>query len=120
MTGRSTGPEAISRRDETPPTGPVIIFDDDSHMYVLKDQAVAEAWWEMPDEYTCGFDALARPLRMTGEPHRVRLELTRADPDEAELRRMVAEHYRRHRRGETPPQATDLSEYVTALPCEGL
>ncbi|MFJ4849327.1 MULTISPECIES: hypothetical protein [unclassified Streptomyces] len=102
----------------TRPTGPVIIFDDAFHMYVLRDQAFAEAWWEEPGEYICGFDALARPLRMTGEPHRVHLELTGAEPDEAELRRLVAGHYHRCLRGQRPPQAADLAEFVAALPRE--
>ncbi|WP_220297076.1 hypothetical protein [Streptomyces sp. MBT84] len=104
----------------TTPIGPVIIFDDEFHMYVLTDQAFAEAWWEMPDEFSCGFDALARPLSMTGEPHRVRLELTDREPDEAELRRLVANHYRRFLPGEAPPQAPALADFVAALPREGL
>ncbi|MER5220509.1 hypothetical protein [Streptomyces flaveus] len=104
----------------TTPIGPVIIFDDEFHMYVLRDQAFAEAWWEMPDEYTCGFDALARPLCMTGESHKVRLELTGEEPDEAELRRLVANHYRRYLPGQVPPPATALSDFVAALPSEGL
>ncbi|MFE3092623.1 hypothetical protein ACFXG1_02240 [Streptomyces sp. NPDC059248] len=103
----------------TSPIGPVILFDDDHYMYVLRDQALAEAWWEMPDEYTRGFDALARPLRMTGEPHRVRLGLTGAEPDEAGLRRLVADHYRHHLRDQAPPEATTLAEFVAALPREG-
>ncbi|OEJ96685.1 hypothetical protein [Streptomyces thermolilacinus] len=103
----------------TAPIGPLIIFDDDSHMYVLKDQAFAEAWWEMPDECIHGFDALARPLRMTGEPHKVRIELTGEEPGEQELRRLVATHYRRHLRGQVPPPATALSDFVAALPSEG-
>ncbi|RZU12735.1 hypothetical protein EV567_4835 [Streptomyces sp. BK239] len=98
----------------------MILFDDDLHMYVLRDQAFAEAWWEMPDEYTCGFDASARPLRMTGEPHRVRLELTGAEPDEAQLRRLVAGHYQRHLRGEASPEATALADFLAALPREGV
>jgi hypothetical protein len=97
----------------------VIIFDDEYHMYVLNNQASAEAWWEMPEEFACGFDALARPLSMAGKPHRVRLELA-GEPDEAELRRLVANHYRRHLRGQTPPQAPALSDFVAALPREGL
>lgn len=67
--------------------------DDDCYMYVLQDRASAEAWWEMPDGYACGFDALARPLRMTGEPHQVTLELSGDEPAEADLRRLVAGHY---------------------------
>lgn len=98
----------------------MILFDDEFHMYVLTDQAFAEAWWEIPDEYTCGFDALARPLRMTGEPHQVHLELTGEEPNEAELRRMVASHYQRFLRRQVPPEATDLSEFVAALPREGM
>ncbi|MFE0427620.1 hypothetical protein [Streptomyces sp. NPDC058953] len=89
----------------TSPIGPVILFDDDHYMYVLRDQALAEAWWEMPDEYTRGFDALARPLRMTGEPHRVRLGLTGAEPDEAGLRRHVAVPKRNQRRVHGQPQS---------------
>ncbi|MET9589501.1 hypothetical protein ABZY45_00825 [Streptomyces sp. NPDC006516] len=100
------------------PIGPVILFDDDLYMYVLKDRASAEAWWEMPDEYACGFDALARPLRMTGEPHRVTLELTGDEPAETELRRLVGEHYRRFLRREVPPEATGLSAFVAGLPVE--
>lgn len=88
-------------------------------MYVLRDHAYAEAFWELPEEYTCGFDALARPLRMVGEPHQVRLELTGAEPDESELRRLVANHYRRYLRAQEPPQANSLSEFVAALPREG-
>lgn len=96
----------------------VIIFDDEFHMYVLRDQALAEAWWEMPDEYTCGFDAMARPLRMTGEPHKVRLEPTGEAPDEAGLRLLVVNHYRRHFPGQLPPSATGLADFVAALPLE--
>ncbi len=103
----------------TAPTGPLILFDDDSYMYVLPDRAFAEAWWEMPDEYTCGFDALARPLRMTGEPHRVVLALRGDEPAEAELRRLVAGHYERFLPGRTPPRATDLADFVAELPVEG-
>ncbi|MFE1287438.1 hypothetical protein [Streptomyces sp. NPDC058751] len=103
----------------TTPIGPVIIFDDEFHMYVLKDRAVAEAWWEMPDEYACGFDALARPLRMTGEPRLVTLELSGEEPAEADLRRLVAGHYRRFLHGQTPPAASDLAAFVNALPIEG-
>lgn len=103
----------------TTPTAPVIIFDDESYMYVLRDQAYAETWWEMPEEYTCGFDATARPLRMTGRPHEVRLELTGEEPDEPGLRRMVAGHYRRYLGGQLPPSATRLSEFVAGLPREG-
>jgi hypothetical protein len=101
------------------PIGPVIIFDDDFYMYVLRDRASAEAWWEMPDEFTLGFDAPARPLGMTGEPHQVRLELTGGAADEAELRRLVAGHYRRHLRGQEPPRTSSLSDFVAALPREG-
>ncbi|MFF5895750.1 hypothetical protein ACFY8O_07455 [Streptomyces argenteolus] len=101
------------------PIGPVILFDDDLYMYVLKDRAWAEAWWEMPDEYACGFDALARPLRMTGEPHRVTLELTGDGPAEADLRRLVGDHYRRFRRGQVPPEASGLPAFVAGLPVEG-
>lgn len=103
----------------TAPTGPVILFDDDFHMYVLRDVAHAEAYWEMPDEYTCGFDAQARPLGMAGEPHRVTLELTGAAPAETALRRLVADHYRRFLPREAPPQAADLAEFVAALPRDG-
>ncbi|MET9505880.1 hypothetical protein ABZY42_29850 [Streptomyces sp. NPDC006622] len=111
----------------TTPIGPVILFDDDHHMYVLQDRAFAEAWWEMPDEYVCGFDALARPLRdalarplrMTGEPHQVALELTGGEPAEADLRRLVADHYQRFLKGQAPPGASDLSAFVAGLPVEG-
>ncbi|MFE9647738.1 hypothetical protein ACFYO0_27210 [Streptomyces sp. NPDC006365] len=99
--------------------GPVILFDDDHHMYVLQDRAAAEAWWEMPDEYVCGFDGLARPLRLTGEPHQVTLELTGDEPAEADLRRLVTDHYRRFLQGQAPPQASDLSTFVAGLPVEG-
>lgn len=101
------------------PVGPVILFDDDYHMYVLQDRASAEAWWEMPDEYACGFDALARPLRMTGEPHQVTLELKGDESAEADLRRLVADHYRRFLRRQAPPEASDLSTFVSGLPVEG-
>ncbi|MFG2265768.1 hypothetical protein [Streptomyces sp. NPDC048720] len=103
----------------TTPIGPVILFDDDHHMYVLQDRASAEAWWEMPDEYACGFDALARPLRMTGEPHRVALELSGDAPAEADLRRLVAVHYQRFLHGQAPPRAADLGDFVAGLPVEG-
>ncbi|WP_328720033.1 hypothetical protein OHT52_11400 [Streptomyces sp. NBC_00247] len=103
----------------TTPAAPVIIFDDEFHMYVLRDQAYAEAWWEMPDEYSCGFDATARPLRMTGEPHRVRLEPTGEEPDEARLRGLVADHYRRYLPGRQPPSAPGLPDFVAQLPREG-
>ncbi|GHC84663.1 hypothetical protein RFN57_00295 [Streptomyces violaceochromogenes] len=69
----------------------------------------------MPDEYACGFDALARPLRMTGEPHQVTLELSGDEPAEADLRRLVAGHYQRfsgsckgRRRPEDPLFQTSL------------
>ncbi|WP_406387717.1 hypothetical protein [Streptomyces sp. NBC_00887] len=101
------------------PIGPVILFDDDYSMYVLEDRASAEAWWEMPDDYSCGFDALARPLRMTGEPHQVSLELNGDEPAEAELRRLVANHYQRFSHGQVPPRSCDLSEFVAGLPVEG-
>ncbi|WP_431966766.1 hypothetical protein [Actinacidiphila sp. bgisy160] len=100
------------------PAGPVILFDDDLHMYVLKDVAHAEAYWELPEEFTCGFDAHARPLRMTGEPHRVALKLTGAAPAEAEPRRLVADHYRRFLTQEVPPQAAGLAEFVASLPLD--
>ncbi|WP_306324810.1 hypothetical protein [Streptomyces venezuelae] len=96
----------------------MILFDDDSYMYVLPDRASAEAWWEMPDEYACGFDALARPLRMTGKPHQVTLELSGDEPAEADLRRLVADYYQRFLRGNMPPQAA-LSEFIAGLPVEG-
>ncbi|MFJ3664615.1 hypothetical protein ACIPPM_29640 [Streptomyces sp. NPDC090119] len=101
------------------PIGRVILFDDDHHMYVLPDQGSAEAWWEMPDEYVCGFDSLARPLRMTGEPHQVTLELTGAEPAEADLRRLVTDHYQRFLYGQAPPEASDLAAFVAGLPGEG-
>ncbi|MFE5597019.1 hypothetical protein [Streptomyces sp. NPDC056549] len=103
----------------TTPIGPVVLFDDDYYMYVLQDRASTEAWWEMPDEYACGFDALARPLRMTGEPHRVILELRGDEPAEADLRRLVAGHYQRFLQGQAPPRASDLSEFIAGLPVEG-
>ncbi|MFJ3718037.1 hypothetical protein [Streptomyces sp. NPDC090057] len=103
----------------TTPIGPVILFDDDHHMYVLPDRASAEAWWEMPDEYACGFDALARPLRMTGEPHRVSLELSGGEPAEADLRRLVAAHDQRFLHGQAPPRASDLADFVAGLSVEG-
>ncbi|RZU45615.1 uncharacterized protein YciI [Streptomyces sp. BK022] len=113
------GPGVLRRPSwTTTPMAPVILFDDDCHMYVLRDQAFAESWWEMPDEFTHGFDALARPLLMAGEPHQVRLTLAGDEPDEGELRRLVAHHYRRHVRGRTPPQAAALSDFVAALPRE--
>jgi hypothetical protein len=98
----------------------VVLFDDDHYMYVLPDQAAAEAWWEMPDEYACGFDALARPLRMTGEPHQVTLELSGDGPAEAELRRLVAGHYERFLRGRTPPRGSALAEFIAGLPVESV
>ncbi|MEU3072547.1 hypothetical protein [Streptomyces laurentii] len=101
------------------PIGPLIIFDDDYHMYVLRDPVSAEAWWEMPDEYACGFDALARPLHMTGDPHQVALELSGDEPAEADLRRLVADHYQRFLPGQEPPRASDLSHFVAGLPAEG-
>lgn len=82
----------------------MVLFDDDYHMYVLQDRASAEAWWEMPEEYACGFDALARPLRMTGEPHQVTLELSGDEPAEADLRRLVTDHYQRFLHGQAPPE----------------
>ncbi len=97
----------------------MILFDDDHYMYVLQDRAFAESWWEMPDEYACGFDALARPLRMSGEPHQVSLELSGDEPAEADLRRLVADHYERFLRGQAPPEASALSEFVAGLPVEG-
>jgi hypothetical protein len=96
----------------------VILFDDDHYMYVLRDRSSAEAWWEMPDEYVRGFDALARPLRMTGEPHQVTLELTGGEPAEADLRRLVADHYRRFLPGQALPRAAELSGFVAGLPVE--
>ncbi|MGW0854314.1 hypothetical protein [Streptomyces sp. NPDC002690] len=102
----------------TTPIGPVILFDDDHYMYVLQDRAFAEAWWEMPDEYACGFDALARPLLMTGEPHKVVLELSGDEPADADLRRLVADHYQRFLHGQAPPRASVLSEFVAGLPVE--
>lgn len=96
-----------------------ILFDDDRHMYVLRDRASAEAWWEMPDEYVCGFDALARPLRMTGEPHRITLELASGEPAEADLRSPVADHYPRFLHGQALPRASDLAAFVAGLPVEG-
>lgn len=101
------------------PIGPVVLFDDDYHMYVLPDRASAEAWWEMPDEYALGFDALARPLRMAGEPHQVTLELSGDHSAEADLRRLVADHYQRFLPGQAPPRRSDLSEFVAGLPVEG-
>lgn len=101
------------------PFGRVILFDDDHYMYVLQDQGSAEAWWEMPDEYVCGFDALARPLRMTGEPHQVTLELAGDEPAEADLRRLVTDHYQRFLHGQAPPQASGLAAFVAGLPAEG-
>ncbi|MFD4542623.1 hypothetical protein [Streptomyces bauhiniae] len=101
------------------PTAPLILFDDDHYMYVLRDQAYAEAWWEEPGEFTRGFDALARPLSMTGVPHAVHLTLTGEAPNEAELRRLVAHHYDRHLGKQTLPEASTLAEFVTALPREG-
>ncbi|WP_329017626.1 hypothetical protein [Streptomyces sp. NBC_01601] len=103
----------------TTPTAPLILFDDDHYMYVFEDQASAEAGWEMPDEFTVGFDAPARPLSMTGEPLDVRLALAGEVPEEAELRRLVADHCRGHLRGQVPPQATALADFVAALPREG-
>ncbi|GHA51390.1 hypothetical protein GCM10010329_86540 [Streptomyces spiroverticillatus] len=97
----------------------MILFDDDYYMYVLKDQASAEAWWEMPDEFSCGFDALARPLRITGEPHRVSLELSGEEPAESELRRLVSDHFQRFWKSQTPPSAASLPEFVAALHVEG-
>ena len=94
----------------------MIIFDDDHYMYVLRDQASAEAYWEMPDEFSSGFDSLARPLRMSGEPHQVTIELGSVEPAEAELRRRVADHYRRFLTGQVPPGASDLSQFVAELP----
>ncbi|MEW2260790.1 hypothetical protein [Streptomyces sp. NPDC047869] len=102
----------------TSPIGPLILFVDDHYMYVLQDRAFAEARWEMPDEYSRGFDALARPLRMTGEPHQVTLELTGDDPAEADLRRLIADHYERFLHGQVPPQASDLPTLLAGLPLE--
>lgn len=100
------------------PTGRVVLFDDDDYMYVFRDRATAEAWWELPDEYSRGFDALARPLRMSGEPHRVTLALSGDEPAEADLRRLVAAHYRRFSHGQNPPGAPDLPAFVAELPME--
>jgi hypothetical protein len=44
-----------------------VVEHDEQHVRRTH-QASAEAWREMPDEYACGFDALARPLHMTGSP----------------------------------------------------
>ncbi|MFF4554389.1 hypothetical protein [Streptomyces sp. NPDC001422] len=98
------------------PTGPLIIFDGDQYMYVLRDQASAEAFWEMPDEFVCGFDSLARPLRMSGVPHQVSIEVGSDEPAEAELRRRVVDHYQRFLPGQVAPRASDLSQFVAELP----
>ncbi|MFG2454570.1 hypothetical protein ACGFSG_34965 [Streptomyces sp. NPDC048512] len=100
----------------TMPTGPLIIFDDDHHMYVLPDRASAEAYWEMPDEFVCGFDSQARPLRMSGAPHQVSIDVGSAEPAEAELRRRVADHYQRFLPTHVPPRASDLARFVAELP----
>ncbi|MEU8654245.1 hypothetical protein [Streptomyces sp. NPDC048737] len=68
----------------------MITFDDEFHVYVLRDRASDEAWWEMPDGYSCGFDAPAGPLRMSGEPHRVAVELAGEEPAEVVSRRSAA------------------------------
>ncbi|MGW6215261.1 hypothetical protein [Streptomyces sp. NPDC055109] len=98
------------------PTGPLIIFDDDHYMYVLRDQPSAEAFWEMPHEFACGFDSLARPLLMSGAPHQVSIEVGSDEPAEAELRRRVADHYQRFLPGQVPPRASDLAQFVAELP----
>ncbi|MET7826958.1 hypothetical protein ABZT23_20000 [Streptomyces sp. NPDC005386] len=98
------------------PIGPLILFDDDHYMYVLRDQTSAEAFWEMPDEFVCGFDSLARPLRMSGEPHQVSIEVGSVEPTVAELRRRVANDYQRFLPEQVPPGASDLSQFVAELP----
>ncbi|MFF0191251.1 hypothetical protein [Streptomyces sp. NPDC005244] len=98
------------------PIGSLIIFDDDYYMYVLRDQQSAEACWEMPDEFVCGFDCLARPLRMSGAPHQVSIDIGSDEPAEAELRRRVAEHYQRFLPEQVQPRASDLSQFVAELP----
>ncbi|WP_431951316.1 hypothetical protein [Actinacidiphila sp. bgisy167] len=54
-------PRTYCPGERTGPVGPVIVFDDDFHRNVLKDVAHAEDFWELPEEYTCGFDAHAHP-----------------------------------------------------------
>ncbi|WP_431951314.1 hypothetical protein [Actinacidiphila sp. bgisy167] len=56
---------------------------------------------------------------MTGEPHRVSLERSGAPPDEAELRRLVADHYRRFLPRRMPPRAAALAEFAASLPLGG-
>ncbi|MET9361923.1 hypothetical protein ABZX93_13505 [Streptomyces sp. NPDC006632] len=100
------------------PQSPVLIFEEDGHMSVIHDVALAAEFIENETDFYEGFDGLARPVRPTGLSGEVELVLVSQQPEEAAVRCRVDRYYAlyasRHPT-RTPPSAADAASFVFAV-----
>jgi hypothetical protein len=98
------------------PVGPVFLFDERGVMDIVYDPALADEILDSCDEFHEGFDALARPVGVGGEPGSAYFVVTSKESLEAEFRRRVAHYYVRFAaRTPGPPRADSLGAFVDAL-----
>ncbi|SPE48304.1 hypothetical protein SNS2_0389 [Streptomyces netropsis] len=100
------------------PADPVLLFDEDGHMFILHDPAVANELIESPDEFLMGYDGQARPVLAYGEPGQVQLALASAEAQEEKLRTSVAYYdsaFTARHPTRTPPEETNLVSFIRAV-----
>jgi hypothetical protein len=98
------------------PLGDVVfLFDEeDGFLFWMGEPGLAHDLLEDSDDPVLGFDALARPLRVTGGPE-ASIELESDQPDEDGFRSALARHYVVHARGPRMPDIQDLPAFVEAV-----
>lgn len=99
------------------PQDPVLLFDEDGHMYVVHDLAVTNELIEDTEPFYAAFDGLGRPVRPIGPPGRVSFVLVSDQADEVALRSLVARYYAvwAARHPYDPPQVEDIAGFIDAV-----
>ncbi|MFK0178185.1 hypothetical protein ACIQVR_19625 [Streptomyces xanthochromogenes] len=100
------------------PQSPVLLFEEDGHMSVIPDVALAAEIIEDETDFYEGFDGLARPVRPIGLPGKVELVLLSQQPEEAAVRCRVNRYYTCHASRHptrSPPSAAHAAGFVSAV-----
>jgi hypothetical protein len=99
------------------PVDPVVLFGDRGHMWWVGDPALALDMIEDASDVECGYDGLARPLRLVGEAGDFSLVLASEEPQEADVRRRVRAYYDNFARvgGLEPPARGDVRAFLYAV-----